>query len=275
MQLLLSVFSPLPTPALLPLTSVSCRFSALALRLLRTRLLQATTLDEYLLLLECFQPSAKLTEPPSFCTYLGTNGLDAIKDPSLPSTNGNVSGADVANELKRLSGLYSRFRPNTRRPDPTPRRWHPAGDIPGTRTWDNAEATSSRAAENANDTVTQKVSLEAGDLLTQLCAVTNLVKLDPRRGLISDRVELSEGIIRIWREWLSKRSRECHPSSHTNSQPAPLEDEWILWANDGQNVGIKLRVRQRKWRSDQPILFSSEEELAVGYFIEYEGAFPR
>ena len=272
-ELLLNIFSLLPTPALLPLSAVSRRFSALSLRLLKIRLLQATALDGYLLLLECFQPSAKLTEPPSFCTYLGTNGLDVVQDPSLPSPGRDGSGAEVADELKHLSGLYSRFRPNSRRPDPTPRRWHPAGDVPGTRTWDIAEASSSRAAESNNDTVTQTVSLEAGDLLTQLCAVTNLVKLDPRRGLIADRVELNEGIVRIWRNWLSERSRDYHASDNTDLQSLPLEER-ILWANDGHNVGIKLRVRQRKWRSDQPILFTSEEELAVSYFIEYEGTSP-
>ena len=268
---MLNIFTLLPTPALLRLTSVSRRFSALVLRLLKIRLLQATSLNEYLLLLECFQPSAKLTEPPSFCTYLGTDGLDDIEGSSLPSIRGDCSETDVASEMKRLSHLYSRFRPNCGRPDPTPRRWHPPGDIPGSRTWENAEASSSRAAETGNNIVTQKVSLEAGDVLTQLCAVTNLVKLEPRRGLISDRVELNEGIVRIWRTWLSKRSQERNLSSSAGSRLAPLEDERILWANDGQKVGIKLRVRQRKWRADHPILFSAEEELAVGYIIEYEG----
>jgi hypothetical protein len=234
--------------------------------------LQATNLDEHLLLLECFQPSAKLTEPPSFCTYLGTDGLDAVLDPNLPPAREDGSGDEVALELRRLANLYSRFRPNRQRPDPTPRRWHPAGDIPGSRTWDAALAsTSNRDPDAGADTVTQKVKLEAGDLLTQLCAVTNLVKVEPRRGLISERVELSEGIIRIWRDWLATRSKQDTTDAHKAIYLHVLEDERILWANDGQNVGIKLRVRRQKRNHDQPILFSSEDELAVGYTIEYEG----
>ena len=268
---MINVFSLLSTPTLLPLISVSGRFSALILRLFKSRLLQATNLDEYILLLECFPPSAKLTEPPSFCTYLGTNGLDTVAEPDLPQGRGDGSGADIANELKRLSSLNSRFRPNLHKPEYNVRRRHPAGDIPGSRTWDETLASSSKAIEVGEDTVTQKVSLEAGETLTQLCAVTNLVKLEPRRGMISDRVELSEGIVRIWRDWLSKRSREYRAQDGNDTGSHPLEGEQFLWANDGQNVGIKLRVRQRKWRDGQPILFSSEEELAVGYTIEYEG----
>ncbi|TKA57845.1 hypothetical protein B0A49_10607, partial [Cryomyces minteri] len=33
---------------------------------------------------------------------------------------------------------------------------------------------------------------------------------------------------------------------------------------------IKFRVKERRWRRDNPILFQSDDEVAVSYSIEYE-----
>lgn len=58
-------------------------------------------------MLECFHPSAKLTEPNVFCKYLGTDGL-SNRHEGEGSLYENV---ETAQKLGRLTSLYSRFRP--------------------------------------------------------------------------------------------------------------------------------------------------------------------
>lgn len=91
----------------MPLTTVSHRFHALILRILHYRLLLSASLKEYKLILECFHPTSKLIEPHVFCKYLGTDGL-SNKYEGEGSLYENV---ETAQQLGRLSTLYSRFRP--------------------------------------------------------------------------------------------------------------------------------------------------------------------
>ncbi|KAF4307746.1 F-box domain cyclin-like protein [Botryosphaeria dothidea] len=44
----------------------------------------------------------------------------------------------------------------------------------------------------------------------------------------------------------------------------------LLWVSPARNVGLKFRVRERKFRRDNPILILADEETAVSYDIEYE-----
>ena len=67
----------------------------------------AASLREYKLILECFHPASKLTEPHVFCTYLGTDGL-SDKHEGEGSLYENV---ETSQQLGRLTSLYSRFRP--------------------------------------------------------------------------------------------------------------------------------------------------------------------
>ena len=119
--------------------------------------------------------------------------------------------------------------------------------------------------------MTEAVSLEAHELFSQLCAVSHMAKMAPQRRVIQSFIELSDGTIRVFRDWLSK-----HANSDKNGKPIsslhPLDDSSVLWVNNcNNNVGIKFRVRERKWRQGNPILFASDEEVAVSYEIEYEG----
>ncbi|MCJ1485059.1 hypothetical protein MMC06_005232 [Schaereria dolodes] len=47
-------------------------------------------------------------------------------------------------------------------------------------------------------------------------------------------------------------------------------EENILWINPGKTVGIRIRIHERKWRHDGPILVHKDEEIAVSYVMEYE-----
>ncbi|TKA54898.1 hypothetical protein B0A49_12483 [Cryomyces minteri] len=267
-ELLLAILNILPTRALLPLALVSHRFHAVILRLIQNRLALAANLTEHTLLLECYHPSAKLTQPPLYCTYLGTEGL---AKPELDGDDDRAMG-----RLGFLNGLYSRFRPLRKEPD----------------------TSSSGHYGTADELVTEIVSLEAGEGFTQHCVVTNLVKVGPRRGLFMSFIDIGDGVLRIWREWLAEQATlsplqsptppsilDDYASSSSCACPAvedttkgqnsaensPRNDTRVLWVNNSSDsVGIKFRVKERRWRRDNPILFQSDDEVAVSYSIEYE-----
>ena len=168
-----------------------------------------------------------------------------------------------------------------------PRR-HPAGDVPGHP--GTSTSFPSRASENDSnpeDLVSHNITLEAHELFSQLCGCVNLVKVGPRRGLFLSCVSVGEGVMRIWREWLAEMTRLAPNSSRGDvSEPVSMPksngkarngngteagEERMVWIDNGKNVGIKVAVRERKWRRDQPILVSREEDIAVSYAIGFEG----
>ena len=52
-------------------------------------------------------------------------------------------------------------------------------------------------------------------------------------------------------------------------------DARILWLNDARNVGLRVRVKERRWRQGMPILFHKDESIGASYSIEYEGTLKR
>jgi hypothetical protein len=36
----------------------------------------------------------------------------------------------------------------------------------------------------------------------QLCTITNLVRMGPKPGLFRSHINMSDGVIRVWRDWL-------------------------------------------------------------------------
>ncbi|KAF2091606.1 hypothetical protein K490DRAFT_61039 [Saccharata proteae CBS 121410] len=285
-ELLLTILNPLPTLELLPLTLVSHRLHALVLRIIHNRLAIAANHHEkdHQLLLECYHPSAKLTEPPLYCNYLGTDGLD-IND-------AEADDADLVGRLGYLRSRYSRFRPHRRGPDaPSVARRHPAGDIPGSRTHPSSARTQHTSGGCSDDELVRQVlSLDSHELFTQLCAVINLIKTGPRHGLFRSFVEVEDGVLRVWREWLKQQSElasnsavqaaeveiEAGNTGKPRRQQADGEaDQRILWVSQAQNVGIRFRVRERRFRRDNPILILANEDVAVSYDIEYEELFVR
>lgn len=140
--------------------------------------------------------------------------------------------------------------------------------MPGSRTHPASRAAEAGTKGNGM-LVAETVSLDAGELFSQLCCVTNLVKMAPgRRRLITNIMEVSDGMIRVWRDWLGRRN------GVVGKKREVLGDEGILWVNNsGDSVGIKFRVKERSFRRDQPVLFASEDEVAVSYYIEFEGEY--
>jgi hypothetical protein len=285
-ELILQSLTILPTTALLPLASISRRFHALVIRIFQTRLYQAANLPDHTLLLECYHPSQKLTEPPLYCTYIGSPGLDVGVS---HESNKNYEEWTAVGRLNVLRNLYSVFTPHRRIVSKRP---HPAGDIPGSRTHSSSQASSSKSVAVETEAVKQILSLEGHELFTQVCALAHIVRVGPRNGLFRSFVEVEDGVIRVWREWLGRMSKETDAASST-ATPSEMgtvlpskgkiaegsqgelvdigEDNRILWVDVKKNVGLRLKVTEKKWRRNVPILIHADEEISVSYEIEYRG----
>lgn len=265
---------------MLLLTTVSHRLYALVLRIVHNRLIAAANLheQEHTLLLECYHPTAKLTEPPLYCRYLGTEGLD-VPDPDFGET-------DLVGRLGYLRNRYSRFRPFRDGPESRSTRTRP-GDIPGSRTHPSTSGPRyTGGGYSDEELVRQVVSLESEERFTQLCAVINLIKAGPRNGLFRSFVEVEDSVLRVFRDWLremalpaQRAELKLQPptgSASGKGKEAEVDEETadgkrLLWVSPARNVGLKFRVRERKFRRDNPILILADEETAVSYDIEYEG----
>jgi hypothetical protein len=181
--------------------------------------------------------------------------------------------------------MYSRFRPHQRELEEGGRRVLPRpGDVPGSRTFPGTVKD-----KYQGETVKQTLSLEAHELFTQLVAQINMVKIGPRHGLFTCFVDVEEGVLRVWKEWLAEiaakgqqeqistlveaeqadKGKEAVRETHGDN--ANLEDSRILWVSPARNSGIRFNVKERKFRRDTPILLRADEAMPVTYEIEYDG----
>lgn len=233
-QILFSVLAPFSTKDLLPLASVSHRFHLVVARLLHRRLLDVASLPQNDLILECYHPSAKISTPYLACQYLGTRTRD-----------GGAGAGGSSPVLSDLQRLYSSFRPVVAEENRRRR----------TRLFDEGPG---------DDTATEDVYLDEDELFSQLCAVTNLVKAGPRPGLFISHINISEGVLRVWREWLAEMTAEA-----SGSGQAPSGDG-ILWVDEGQSVGVRFRVTPGPVET-MPIISGPNDHPPVSYRLQYEG----
>ncbi|RYC59397.1 hypothetical protein CHU98_g6801 [Xylaria longipes] len=158
--------------------------------------------------------------------------------------------------MEDLNQLYSRFKPFLGDENRRPRaRW------PTTRVIEGIE-------EPLTEVPSYDVNLEAGDLFTQLCAVTNLVKVGPRRGLFLSIDNVTDGVIRVWRDWLREQAERSATEQQQVGQRCP-DDSSILWIDPYKNVGVRFRVLSRE-ESQTPLLISRDEDPPVSYTLEYQ-----
>lgn len=227
-----------------------------------------------------------------YCNSLSTEGLREL----ISDVHDN--GIRVGHHAVKAAELYSRFKPMNKEPDWIAlRRPHPAGDIPGTRTWVTPETAAATAAmmSNPSTAVTRTIHVDSHELFSQLSTVGYLGKREPLRGLLGSIQEVCDGTIRVWRDWLSKQCQSKrwtdgepvivhHDGETTNAKgkagqgsvtsgPHPREDSSILWVNNtrGEKVGLKMKVKEQKWQRETPILFTSDIEVPVSYLVELEG----
>lgn len=247
------------------MTLVSRRFHCLVSKVIHSRLLLAAWPKDHVLILECYHPSARSTEPHLVCEYLGTPGLGHDSN-HLPIDDRSVK------ELTRLSDLYSYFRPLRQDLEAAIIRSHPAG---------GAFPERNPANRLIKDLVAHNVSLEPYELFSQLCVVTHLVELGPRRGIFYNIVNIADGFVRIWRDWLKDKAENPGTTLHISADqevdvPKPIvrdkgSNDRILWVDSQKNTGIRVRINERSLRRDMPVLLRHDEDPAVSYTMEYEG----
>ncbi|KAL8640492.1 MAG: hypothetical protein Q9228_002600 [Teloschistes exilis] len=232
------------------------------IRIVHQRLLLAASLKDRKLILECYHPSAQYTEPYVFCDYLGTPGLsDEHEGQGSLFHDHRVEGG-------QLKHLYSRFRPS--RADVSARtvRPYPAGDIPGSRTSPASECSNSTMQNGVADLVTHTVSLDPHELFTQFSVTAALVQIGPRRGVFLSFIDvIDKKTPRVWRDWLAKKAK-----IPGNERREYRQDELdpIVWADQGRTLGLKVRVKERQWRKDAPILIHKDEDQSVSYSLDLE-----
>ncbi|KAI9742712.1 MAG: hypothetical protein M1835_003041 [Candelina submexicana] len=193
-----------------------------------------------------------------YCDYLGTDGLSAEAE----GEGGINEDVEKKGRLGQLGGLYSHFRPVRKELEMRVRRPHPAGDVPGhsgSSTLDPSGSSPSNDTQE-QELVSQNVSLDAHELFSQLCTVTNIVKIGPHRGLFMSIVNVADGVVRIWREWLAQRAatytadkaslrkgKECNSQAKNLVIGGEIEKR-TLWVDDRKNTGLILRVKENKRR---------------------------
>ena len=243
----------------------------------------AAALTDHKLILECYHPSSKNTEPYLFCDYLGTPGLSSEKD-------GEGTAYEHSRSIGRLGilgGLYSRFRPI--RPEAERRlfRPHPAGDPLGQQGVGASLPEVAPEIEGVPEAlVAHTVNLDSHELFSQLMVVTNLVRLGPRRGVFYSFVNIADGVVRIWREWLAERARSNKTSSGNGLGGDIVKEVFIaenvdnnniasrtLWVGNRKDVGIRVKIQEKTWRQNAPLLLLRDEDPAVSYSMEYEGRY--
>lgn len=282
-ELLITILSPFSTVSLLPFIRISRRFAHLILSLLHTRLLAATNLTGTRhVQLECYRPLDRLRAETLLCVLQGTQGL--------APPHGQRSIVDT---LRSFNSAFTRFKPYRRGSQQVQPRRHPAGDVPGSRTYEDGpqgQAQTSIAAQgkgkSSSSTAKAHTSIAETDVLlpppkqplhldqheafTQLQTTTSLATTGPKRGLVYSAITASEGVVRVFRDWLEEQhQRRKH--GMLPAGPVSLDDSGILWVNDRrQNVGVRFTVEERKWRRDVPVLMHIDEDAPVTYELQIE-----
>lgn len=236
-------------------------------------------------MLECFHPSSKLTEPHVFCKYLGTDGLSERHD-GAGSLYENV---DTAHQLGRVTGLYSRFRPEVSKDkeEEGDRSINGSGFgilpgrmllLSGVVGFVRADINGSRGGKG-DDAVIREVTLDGYENFSQLCVVANLVQVKPGTSLLLSASTIEDGFVRLWREWLRRQSERTKKTTEIDweegSEKARMSsDDDILWVDMGKTVGLKVRVRPKAWDPSLPVLVHQDdqnEDSWVGYEVILQG----
>lgn len=233
--------------------TVSHRFYAATLQVLKLRLHHALAEPDHRLMLECYHPSEKLYTPYLYCNYLYTDsfaGVEAEAEGSHPDAQAAHSGG--------LRAIYSHFRP-VEHDDNAPRRARVS------RRRQSSIGTSGTSGGGQRSVVERPsidVYLDDDESFSQLCATTNLVRLGPKPGLFRSHVNVSDGVVRVWREWLAARASEKARETTT--------EEVVLWVDAARDVGVRFRVTEKDIRAQHPVLVGNDEQLPVAYRLEFE-----
>ncbi|KAI2619892.1 hypothetical protein GGR54DRAFT_601745 [Hypoxylon sp. NC1633] len=239
-EIIIQVLSFFPTRSLLPLAAVCRRFYGLVGRVQFSRLVEASMLRDHQVVLECFHPSDRLSTPSLSCEFLGMDGL--------------AEAGDDAN-LGVLNNLYARFRP------------FDSDEIFGPRSYLRNKAILGGMAEPAIELPSHEVHLESDMLFSQLCTIVNLVKVEPRDGAFLSIANVTDSVIRIWREWLQRAA--ANTAGEQRRASLEVDDPSILWTDSAKSVGLRFRVVEDH-STPAPVLLGRDDEPSVSYSMEYQ-----
>ncbi|UNI13501.1 hypothetical protein JDV02_000242 [Purpureocillium takamizusanense] len=257
-EILAAALSWLSSRQLVLAASTSRRFHSVAARVLYRRLIDVASMPEHKLILECYHPSAKISTPYLACRYLGTKvaGADAIDDASP--------------RLQDLPRMYSSFRPVLTEEN-RHRRLRP--DWP-----QQSLAMPGGQRDGEDDCATQEVYLDEGELFSQLCTVTNVVKETARPGFYVSHVNTCDGVIRIWRGWLDQlaASSTYRPTDDdsqrfaaSSSGASGIDTDQFLWVDPAKSVGLRFSNKVKP-SERMPLISGPDDDEAVSYSLVYE-----
>lgn len=200
------------------------------------------SLKNYILRLRCHHPAAEYTKGDESYEYLGTPGLGLAGHAGASPTSDDVAGGG-------LRGLYSRFSP--------------------------------AQCDQQKWGVGRVINMDGHELFSQLCTSLTLIKI-----VQCGHVYVQEkNTVRLWRDWLSQcasysteliRGGASVERSRSSSQERSLfssEFDRTIWTDRGQNVGLRVRVHDRKSsleeRHDQ--FQNVDEDPPVSYDLDIKG----
>ncbi|KAI1470519.1 uncharacterized protein F4812DRAFT_417934 [Daldinia caldariorum] len=168
---------------------------------------------------------------------------EKLSTPSLhcefQGMHGLTEAGEVAN-LGELNNIYARFRPHL---------------------------DSEKATGQIIQMPSHEISLDSGELFSQLCTITNLVKVGPRRGFFSSFANITDNVIRVWRDWLSEAAKAAARTQQRVDSDS--DDRTILWTDSSKTVGIRFRVVEDE-SAPAPVLLGRDDEPSVSYSLEYQ-----
>lgn len=279
------IFEVLESKDVIALTPTCRHFHCLALRLIHNRLQIAAGLAGHTLFLECHHPAARTPGGKLSCHSRETDGLGDL----LAAIHDDES---YIGQVKQVFKMYTPFTPQRRPSETTTIRWNVPGDIPGSRTHPSSNP---QVVYGPNDPVSYTITVDSQEVFSQLSCLAYLGRREFTQGMMFSIQQVSEGHIRVWRNWLSE---QCETTTWTDGEPIaiyheapvsptakgkgrsdsvisyipPSQDPGVLWVDSrDENVGIRFRVRERVWRRSAPVSYSSDVEAPVTYKVELEG----
>ncbi|KAF4513299.1 hypothetical protein G6O67_000588 [Ophiocordyceps sinensis] len=295
-EMLAATLALLSSRELAVVALVSRRLYSVGVRVLYRRLVDAVRLPDHELILECYHPSAKISTPYLACRYLGTRADGGAIDDGEPL-------------LADLFRLYSSFRPvvaaeedgwpldtatRQRRRRRRRRLQQSQLDAEGAlalpqqlQAGHQIEQEGGQEGDDDDDQdkdemATQDIDLDQGELFSQLCTVTNVVKRSARRGLLSSHANTCHGVVRVWRKWLADMaaaSPTCHgydDAGSTKDGNTTIGRDGFLWVDAAKSVGLKFRVVPAAALAGSSLLLSGpfddceDDEPAVSYTLVYQ-----
>ncbi|KAL2164796.1 hypothetical protein VTH06DRAFT_92 [Thermothelomyces fergusii] len=271
-EILDCIFCHLPTTVLLPLAGVSRRVRAVTLHILKRRLARTVSAPDRRVMLECYHPAEKLYAPYLYCDYLGA-------DP-FTRKGGDGSGSDVG----CLGGAYARFRPVESN---EARSWAERRSALWSRPWDADDDGGGDDGDDDDDLGNDRtqsrpyvdVFLDDDESFSQLCATTNIVQLGPKPGLFRSHANISDGVLRVWRDWLGARARAAAAwgggegggrGAEATGDNGEDHEVVVLWADPYRNVGVRFRVTEKDIRGQHPVPVANDDQRLVAYRLEFE-----